>query len=65
MGDEKEFDRTVLVARKIMNDAKQSLAEAKTKEDYSKANELEHYIAGMNQAILVFVVSKNKIFNMD
>jgi len=63
MGDEKEFDRTVLVAKRLMNDAKNNLSEAIEKEDYGKANELEHYIAGMDQVIITFEMSKKRILN--
>ena len=42
------------IARKMMDDMDQKLADAVEREDWRKAADLKSYIDGMNQVVIIF-----------
>ena len=59
--DEREFERGFEVAERLIKDAEGRLQTAISDENWSRASELDSYVGGMNQILIVFEQAKARM----
>jgi len=59
--DTRELDRGFEVAKRMMSDFIKKMDQAIADGEWSRAGNLEHYIAGMNQVIIIYEQAKARM----